>query len=281
MKRPVALVTGASAGIGHAFAVELAHRGHDLVLVARRQERLDRICKELSSRYGIQCYRETLDLAQRGAVKDLLGRLDAQDLTVEVLVNNAGYGLSGSFLSRRWQQHEDFLQLLLVVVCELTHGVLPGMKERGHGRIIQVSSVAGFLPGTAGHTLYGAVKSALNVFTECLSLECRGSGIHVTSLCPGFTTTEFHDVNGTREMMSKMPGFMWLDANRVAREALDACDQGEVYCIPGLFYRMLLRFLALLPARIRRAFVGSRGSSFRDSSENQVADQGSKDSIDE
>jgi hypothetical protein len=145
------------------------------------------------------------------------------------------------------------------------------MKQRGKGRIIQVSSVAGFLPGTAGHTLYGAVKAALNLFTECLALECKGSGVHVTALCPGFTYTEFHDVTGTREKMSKMPGYMWLQADRVTREALEACDKGKLYCVPGVIYKSLLFILWLIPAPLRRWLVARQGSSYRDaSSENQV-----------
>ena len=144
------------------------------------------------------------------------------------------------------------------------------MKKRGKGRIIQVSSVAGFLPGTAGHTLYGAVKAALNLFTECLSLECKGSGVHVTALCPGFTHTEFHDVNGTRELLSRMPGFLWLKPDRVAREALHCCERGKVYCVPGLVYRSLIFILGLMPAPLRRWLVAGQGSSFRDSSEASV-----------
>jgi len=265
MGRPVALVTGASAGIGTSFAKELACRGHDLVLVARRKDRLEALAAELHKEYGVDCRIETVDLSNSEEIAPLVERLVADGIEVEVLVNNAGYGLSGAFLSRTWKEHEDFLQVLLLSVCELTHRLLPGMKDRGKGRIIQVSSFAGFIPGTAGHTLYGAVKAALNLFTECLALECKGSGVNVTALCPGFTLTEFHDVNGTRERMSGIPGFMWLNSDGVAREALEDCERGNVYCIPGFFYRSLLTLLGLIPASLRRALVASTGSSYRDS----------------
>ncbi len=265
MSRPVALITGASAGIGSSFARELACRGHDLILVARRLDRLESLADELRTEHGVDCRVETVDLSRSEEIAPLVDRLIADGVEVEVLVNNAGYGLSGAFLSRTWQEQEDFLQVLLISVCELTHRLLPGMKERGKGRIIQVSSFAGFIPGTAGHTLYGAVKAALNLFSECLHLECKGSGVNVTALCPGFTLTEFHDVNGTRERMSGIPGFMWLASDRVAREALDACERGNVYCIPGGVYRCLLTFLGLLPASLRRYLVASSGSSYRDS----------------
>ena len=270
MSRAVALVTGASSGIGLSFAQELAQRGYDLVLVARRVERLEQIAQQLKRDHSIECRVEPRDLSDPDSIEDLVRVLDRDRVELEVLVNNAGYGLSGSFLSQPWQRHEEFIRVMLTAVCELTHRLLPAMKKRGKGRIIQVSSVAGFLPGTAGHTLYGAVKAALNLFTECLSLECRGSGVHVTSLCPGFTYTEFHDVSGTRELMSRMPGFLWLNPDRVAREALECCEQGKVYCVPGLVYRLLLCILGLIPASLRRSLIAAQGSSFRDSSEAPV-----------
>jgi len=270
MSRPVALVTGASSGIGLCFAQQFARKGYDLVLVARRLERLEKIASELSQEHSIDCRVEGRDLADRLAVADLVSDLERDGVEVEVLINNAGYGLAGSYLSQPWQQHEKFIRVLLTAVCELTHRLLPGMKRRGKGRIIQVSSVAGFMPGTAGHTLYGAVKAALNLFTECLALECKGSGVHVTSLCPGFTYTEFHDVTGTREKMSKMPGFLWLQADRVASEALDCCERGKIYCVPGLVYKTLLIILWLIPAPLRRWLVARQGSSYRDASEQPI-----------
>jgi hypothetical protein len=263
-------VTGASSGIGLCFARQLAKKGYDLVLVARRLERLEKIASELSQEHSIDCRVEGRDLADRLAVADLVSDLERDGVEVEVLINNAGYGLAGAYLSQPWQQHEQFIRVLLTAVCELTHRLLPGMKRRGKGRIIQVSSVAGFMPGTAGHTLYGAVKAALNLFTECLALECKGSGVHVTSLCPGFTYTEFHDVTGTREKMSKMPGFLWLQADRVASEALDCCERGKIYCVPGLVYKTLLIILWLIPAPLRRWLVARQGSSYRDASEQPI-----------
>lgn len=267
MSRSVALVTGASSGIGLSFARELAQQGFDLVLVARRIERLEKVAQQLQEEHSINCRVEPRDLSDPDSIEKLVAALDRDGIEIEVLVNNAGYGLAGSYLSQSWQSHEDFIRVMLTAVCELTYRLLPGMKKRGRGRIIQVSSVAGFLPGTAGHTLYGAVKAALNLFSECLSLECRGSGVHVTALCPGFTYTEFHDVNGTRELLSQMPGFLWLQSDQVAREALEHCEQGKVYCVPGFVYRLLLFVLWLIPAPLRRRFVAGQGSSFRDSSE--------------
>ena len=270
MSGPIALVTGGSSGIGLSFARQLAQQGYDLVLVARRRERLEQIAQQLIREHQIDCRVEARDLADPDSIKDLVDALDQDGVEVEVLINNAGFGLAGAYLSQPWQRHDQFIQVTLLAVFELTHRLLPGMKQRGKGRIIQVSSIAGFLPGTAGHTLYGAVKAALNLFTECLSLECKGSGVHVTAVCPGFTHTEFHDVNGTRELLSKMPGFLWLEPDRVAREALDCCERGKIYCVPGLVYKTLLVLLWLTPAPLRRWLIARQGSSFRDSSETPV-----------
>ncbi len=270
MSGPRALVTGGSSGIGLSFAKQLAQQGYDLVLVARRRERLEEIAQQLTRDHQIDCRVEVRDLADPDSIEALVAALDEDGVEVEVLINNAGYGLAGAYLSQSWQRHDQFIQVMFSAVCELTHRLLPGMKQRGKGRIIQVSSIAGFLPGTAGHTLYGAVKGALNLFTECLSLECKGSGVHVTAVCPGFTHTEFHDVNGTRELLSKTPGFLWLEPDRVAREALECCEKGKIYCVPGLVYKTLLVLLWLTPAPLRRWLIARQGSSFRDASETPV-----------
>ena len=134
MSSPVALITGASSGIGLSFARELACRGYDLVLVARRRDRLESIATELQRQYPIQCRVETVDLSRSEEIEPLVQRLESDGIPVEVLINNAGYGLSGAFLSRTWKEHEDFLQVLLLSVCELTHRLLPGMKKRGKGK---------------------------------------------------------------------------------------------------------------------------------------------------
>jgi short-subunit dehydrogenase len=169
---------------------------------------------------------------------------------IDALVNNAGFGVPGAFLNTDWPRHAEFLQLMLTDVVELTHRLLPGMVERGYGRIINVASLAGLLPGVAGHTLYAATKMFLIRFSESLASEVAARGVHITAVCPGFTWSEFHDVSGTREIVSRMPGFMWMDAARVAREGYDAVMAGRPVYVPGRVNKTIATLGRLLPPRV-------------------------------
>ncbi len=144
-----------------------------------------------------------------------------------MLVNNAGYGVPGSYVNVPWIDHERFMQVMVTAVLDLTYRLLPGMIDRGWGRIINIASVAGMVPAPAGHTLYGASKSFLIRFSEALAAENGPKGVNVTAVCPGFTWSEFHDVTGTRDRMNKMPGLLWLKADDVAREGYDAVMKGR------------------------------------------------------
>ena len=238
---PVALVTGASAGIGSAFARELAARGHDLVLTARRADRLDALAEELRRDHAVAAHCIPLDLAESDAPNRLAGEVARLGLQVDLLVNNAGYGVTGSFVSRTWSTHADFTRVLVVAPTELCHRLLPGMRARRRGRIINVASLAGLLPAPAGHTLYAASKAWLIRFSQALALENRAHGIHVCALCPGFTWSEFHDVTGTRERMHRLPRWLWMDAASVARdgEALRFAGVLSRECVPALWRRAL------------------------------------------
>lgn len=258
-----ALITGASAGIGAVFARMLAARGHDLVLTARRQERLQALADELRRAHGVTVTTVCQDLSQPGAVTALTEALKRQQLAIDLLINNAGYGLTGEFLSRPWHEHADFLRVMLEVPAELAHALLPGMRERGHGGIINVASLAGLLPGSRGHTLYAAVKSCLISFTQSLALESRDHGIRVSALCPGFTYSEFHDVNGTRPLVSKMPKFMWMDAERVVREGLQALEKGRVVYVPGRINRLIKTVAEIMPDRWVLRLTARQSHAFR------------------
>ena len=157
--RPLSLVTGASAGIGEAFARALAARGHDLVLVARREERLQALADELQRAHGNRCHVMAADLSDPQAPAVLCDELQSRNLQVDWLINNAGYGLPGTLVANPWPAHADFIQVMMTAPTELAWRLLPGMRERGHGRVINVASLAGFVPGTAGHTLYAASKA--------------------------------------------------------------------------------------------------------------------------
>jgi uncharacterized protein len=258
-----ALVTGASAGIGLAFARVLAERGHDLILTARRRDRLEELACDLESQHGVRTLIVTEDLARAGGGARVLEAVSRAGWGIDVLINNAGYGVPGSYATTTWAQQRDFLEVLVIAVAELAHGVVPGMIERRWGRIINVASLAGLLPGVAGHTLYAASKAFVIAFSESLALEVASKGVHVTASCPGFTLSEFHDVTGTREQVNRMPRFMWLDADRVARASYDAVMAGTPVYVPGGLNRSIAALSRLLPRRLVWAAMKRSAGSYR------------------
>lgn len=248
--RPLTLVTGASAGIGAAFARDLAIRGHDLVLTARRVDRLESLADELRTKHGTTVTVLPADLAVPDAVHRLCDTLAERGLEVDWLINNAGYGLTGTFEASDWSAHEAFIRVLMTAPAELVWRLLPGMRRRGYGRIINVASLAGHVPSSAGHTLYAASKAYLIKFSQSLALENRHLGVNTCALCPGFTWSEFHDVTGTRDLMNKLPGFMWQTAEEVVREGVDAVERGEVVHVTGRVNRLIKALMKLLPDRL-------------------------------
>jgi short-subunit dehydrogenase len=258
-----ALVTGASAGIGQAFAELLAARGYAVVLTARRRDRLESLAKRLADRHGVTTFVCIDDLADPAAPGRIADWLAAQSLQVDVLINNAGYGLPGGYLKSPWAEHQRFIQVMTTAVCELTYRLLPGMFERGWGRVINIASVAGLVPSPAGHTMYGASKAFLVRFSEALNAEGADRGVNVTALCPGFTYTEFHDVLGTREQMQGLPKMMWLNADDVAREGYEAVMRGEATYINGGIYRALVWLAAAMPKSVTKWVTSRAGRSYR------------------
>lgn len=262
--RPLSLITGASSGIGAEFARQLAALGHDLVMTARRVERLEKLAAELRTRHGAQITVLPHDLADPAAVQWLCDALDQRGLQVDWLINNAGYGVPGTFDANDWTTHAEFLRVLLTAPTELAWRLLPGMRQRGHGRIINVASLAGHVPAPAGHTLYGASKAYLIKFSQALALENRSSGIHVCALCPGFTWSEFHDVTGTREKMDKLPGYMWLSATDVVSQGIAAVERGDAVFIPGRVNRFIKTMIQLMPDRLASRLSARQGTRYRD-----------------
>lgn len=255
--KPWALVTGASAGIGAEFCRQLAAQGYQLVLVARRADKLQAVADELLSTYSAHSLIITADLSQQDACEMIVNRLKDEDIQVEYLVNNAGYGLPGSFHVPDWQEHADFVQVMMTAVCELSWRLLTGMQERKRGFIVNVASVAGLVSSSAGHTLYGASKSFLIRFSEVLALENETTGVKVCALCPGFTYSEFHDVNGTREMISKLPDYLWLDAKDVVADTIRSmsASKPKAILVPGTQYKVIVfinRYLPWLAALLTR-----------------------------
>ncbi|PLX45275.1 MAG: dehydrogenase [Hyphomicrobiales bacterium] len=258
-----ALITGASAGIGAAFARLLAAKGFDLVLTARREARLDALAAELTRSHGITVHVLAADLARPETPQHLFDELTARGVAIDMLVNNAGYGVPGLYSQTGWDQQRDFIQVLVTAPAHLAHLFEPGMRARRYGRIINVASLAGLVPASAGHTLYGAAKAFMIRFSEAHALENEGLNVHVTALCPGFTYSEFHDVTGARELVSKLPRFMWQGADTVARMGYEAVMRGDAVCVTGRVNRLLALLSKYLPNWLARALSRSQGRKFR------------------
>ena len=263
MSRRTVLITGASAGIGAAFAEVFASKGFDLVLTARRADRLEQVASRLRARHGCRADAVVLDHAEPFAVDRLCAEMDARGITVDALVNNAGYGVPGLYANVAWDVQAPMLQVMVVGLCELTRRLWPGMLERGYGRVINVASLAGLVPAPAGHTLYGAAKAFLIKFSEALSNEVRGHNVHVTALCPGFTLSEFHDVTGTRQKMKEMPRWVWMDAPTVARQGFDAVMTGQAIYINGRLNRTIAALVRHLPQRLVYSMGRRAGRRYR------------------
>lgn len=258
-----ALITGASSGIGAGFARALAARGTSLVLTARRIDRLEALAAELREAHGVDVVVLASDLADREAPRRLCEEIERRGLAVGMLVNNAGYGVSGYFLARPWETQADFLQVLVSAPTELCHRLMPGMRERGHGRVINVASLAGHVPGSAGQTLYAGAKSYLIKLSQALSIEYGHEGVHTCALCPGFTYSEFHDVTGSRALMSKLPKWLWMDAASVVQQGLDAVERGDAVYVNGRVNRIIKTVFKLLPDRLALRMIGRQSNKFR------------------
>ena len=246
--RRLCLITGASAGIGAAFAKLYASRGYDLALTARREDRLVVIADDVARRHQVETLVIPADLSDPAASDHILGRIAASGRQVDALVNNAGYGLTGGYAGRGWPDQAAMLQVMLTAPCELAHKTLPGMTGQGCGRIINVASLAGLMPGYAGHTLYVPIKAFLVKLSQALRAEARGTGVHVTALCPGLTYTEFHDVNHTRaDLAQRTPSWLWQGADVVAAAGFSAVEANRAICIPGLPNKAVAALCRILP----------------------------------
>lgn len=244
--RRTALITGATAGIGESFSRLLAQEGFDLILIARDKARLEERARDLG-RMHPNLRIETLraDLTVEADIERVESRVSRG---VDVLINNAGFGINKSFMKSSILSERELLKVLVETPMRLTHHAIPSMLQKGEGVIINVSSVASFIAGGT----YSAAKSYLTVLSESLQSELKGTGLKVLALCPGFTRTEFHQRGRMR--MNGLPQFLWLSADLVTEIAWRDVHRGKAISIPGWQYKILMLVLRLLPRPLVRRF---------------------------
>jgi uncharacterized protein len=257
--RPVALVTGPSAGIGHTFALRLAERGYDLVLVARDESRLRGLADELAATYAVESEVLVADLSTREGMALVEHRLAVETgadgaRPVDLLVNNAGFGLKHRFLTNSVDMEQAALDVLVTAVMRLTHAALGPMTRRGSGGIINVASVAAFQPRGS----YSAAKAWVTTFGAWASREYALQGVRIMTLCPGFTRTEFHQRMDVGR--DAVPRPLWLDVDRVVDEALADFDAGKALSIPSKRYKLIVGASRHIPVRVLQRFqsIGRR-----------------------
>ena len=249
MSRPLAAVTGASAGIGSVFARKLAARGYDLLLIARRRERMEALSAELGRSDGAACESLAADLATPEDIERVAERI-AGEPRLAMLVNNAGFGTKGRFWEAPLKDQVRMHRLHIDATMRLTHAALGGMTARNSGSIINVSSVAAFAR-SASNVSYCATKAYVNAFTEGVYVELKGRGsrVRVQALCPGFTMSEFHDVMHVNR--AEVPKWMWLRADEVVEASLAGLERGRLFVIPDWKYKLFVAVLTKFPAAVR------------------------------
>ena len=239
-----ALVTGATAGIGESFTRLLANNNYNIVLVARDLQRLEERARELEARYKVSTHVIQADLATESGCSAIEQYISNNQ--IDVLINNAGFGLNKAFTMSSLEAEQQMLDVLVRTPMRLMHSVLPGMKQRNRGVVINVSSVAGFIAGGS----YSASKSYITVISESLNTELAGTKVKVSALCPGFTRTEFHQ--RARMSMKGLPNFMWLNSDDLVEKAWTDALKGEAVSIPGWQYRVLTFVIQTLPRTLIR-----------------------------
>ena len=253
--RKVALITGASSGIGRAFAREYARRGIDLVVVARNAERLNTLASQLRADHGVLVEVLPGDLSDPATPRRLFDELSDRKIQVEILVNNAGFGVPGYLSEVEWERHRASVEVMASAPVHLCYLFAPAMQEQYTGYIINVSSLAALLPPHAGGTLYYPVKSFLHQFSIAFRAEMRSSTVHVTSLCPGFTRTGFQAAAGGTVENISLPKWTWSDPNAVARAGIKAVTHNKPVCVPGLLNKAIATLFKVLPGSVGRLLV--------------------------
>jgi len=254
-----ALVTGASAGLGAEFSKLFAADGHDVVLVARRKDRLDELARDLRAKHEkLKTHVVPIDLGARDAAEKLVAEIDRLGLSIDFLINNAGFGTSGAFHSSDANRELEMIQVNITVLVALTRALLPRMVARGSGRVLNVGSTAGFQPGPF-MSVYYASKAFVNSFSEALWYELKGTGVTVTVSCPGATATEFSGVAGTDK--SRLFAMGATSPQVVARQAYRAMHAGKPMVVHGLKNKIAMQSLRVSPRSVVRAIAASLNGS--------------------
>ncbi len=243
--RKTALITGASSGIGLDFAHQFAQGGYDVVLVARGQQKLDELARELSGKHGVRALAVSADLSDAAAPGKLMERLKAEGIQVDVLINNAGFAAYGAFAETNLEDETRMIAVNITALTALTKAVLPGMLARKQGRILNVASTAAFQPGPL-MAVYYATKAYVLSFSEALAEETRGTGVSVTCLCPGPTRTGFQ-ARAKMEESKLVNGKDIMDSATVARAGYEALHRGQAVAIPGMMNKLLAQSVRLMP----------------------------------
>lgn len=258
MTQETVLITGASSGIGAAMAEQFAVAGYDVILVARSADKLQSLADELAQRHSINAVVESLDLSVSGAARDLQQCLREKQLDVDILVNNAGVLEHGSFVDKDIGEFKKIIDLNISGLTEVLHEFLPGMLQRGYGRVLNVGSVAAFSP-VPYLAVYAASKAYVLSLTEALSEEYRDRGVSFTALCPGITDTPMKTTFDEAESGAKLPDFIVSDPYKVARAGFEACIKGEVICVPELINKVTAVGMSKSPRRLMRRMAGFLG----------------------
>ena len=261
-RRKFALITGASSGIGAAFAHVAAAKGFDLALVARREDRLQSLAVELISKYGVSVRFRSTDLCDPQAPDAICNWIMADERSVDVLVNNAGYSIPQSFAATPLERQLKYIELSVTGPVALSRHVLPGMISRGWGRIINISSITAFSSGGKGHTLYPASKSFVVKFSQSLNAEVAEKGVFVTAVCPGFVDTEFQQANNMSDKMASTPKFLKQTPEEVAEEAWLRNDRGVEVVVPGLLPKFAAATMKLVPEQILTPLTRSAAAKY-------------------
>ncbi len=250
MENSYALITGASSGIGEEVAKNLANKGYNLILTARRKELLDDIAQEIRKKHNIHVSVIAKDLSKYQTPIEILNFCEENNYRVDLLVNNAGYGIKTSFHETSLEDEEDFIRVLGTSVIMLTKLFLPKMISNGGGKIMIVSSVASFAAPSVIQPLYGPIKTFMNRFSDSININYKSKGVTSTAVCPGFTVTGFHTASGVQEQMDRVPKFLVFSAERIADEAIKATLAGKRLCVPTKTYKFLVFMLRNLPQSI-------------------------------